>query len=136
VTCFFCRSPAAHPATGHQVTPTVLACRECFLRFFSWYRARLRNPVTLAALADLSRRHNDSMKVRIDGAETELRCDRYSGARGHQYLTPGCASSHAFPEPLRPGQVFRLNGHRYEVWPWRDEPSAPLPSDIDVNNPG
>ena len=54
-------------------------------------------------------------RVRIDGHETTLTFDRYSGARGNQYLTPGNTSSHAFVEPLVAGTVFRTNGHRYEV---------------------
>jgi hypothetical protein len=54
-------------------------------------------------------------RVRIDGVETVLTFDRYSGARGYQYLTPGAAASHAFPFKLEPGQRFRANGHEYEV---------------------
>lgn len=54
-------------------------------------------------------------KVKIDGVETTLTYDRESGARGKQYLTPGNASSHAFPFPLRVGEKFRVNGHDYEV---------------------
>lgn len=54
-------------------------------------------------------------RVRIDGVETTLTYDRHSGARGHQYLTRGNASSHAFARPLVSGQVFRTNGHRYEI---------------------
>ena len=55
--------------------------------------------------------------VTIDGVETTLRYDAYSGARGHQYLTPGNRASHAFPWRLedKRGQVFRTNGHTYEV---------------------
>jgi hypothetical protein len=55
VSCFFCKGPA-HPATGHQVTPTVLACRGCYLHFFHWYRARLHNPITIVALQDRERK--------------------------------------------------------------------------------
>lgn len=54
-------------------------------------------------------------RVKIDGVETTLTYDRHSGARGHQYLTPGNASSHAFGLPLVAGQTFRTNGHRYEI---------------------
>ncbi len=53
--------------------------------------------------------------VRIDGVETTLTFDAYSGARGYQYLTPGNTSSHAFSEPLRAGTKFRTNGCLYEV---------------------
>ncbi len=56
-----------------------------------------------------------SHRVRIDGVETTLTYDRHSGARGYQYLTPGNAASHAFPDTLQKGQVFRCNGHRYEI---------------------
>jgi hypothetical protein len=56
-----------------------------------------------------------SHKVRIDGVETTLTYQSYSGARGHQYLTPGNASSHAFRDPLKKGDHFRTNGHTYEV---------------------
>lgn len=56
-----------------------------------------------------------SFHVRIDGEETTLTYDAFSGARGHQYLTPGNASSHAFGFELQVGQSFRTNGHRYEV---------------------
>lgn len=34
--CFFCDDPAAHPATGSQYTPRVLACRACAVRFAEW----------------------------------------------------------------------------------------------------
>jgi hypothetical protein len=56
-------------------------------------------------------------RVLIDGVETTLTYDRHSGARGHQYLTPGAASSHAFSQTLQPGTKFRTNGHTYEVLP-------------------
>lgn len=47
--CFFCKGPA-HPATGHAYNERVLACRNCFVRFFDWYRARMNhNPIALAA---------------------------------------------------------------------------------------
>jgi hypothetical protein len=68
------------------------------------------------------------MRVRIDGVETTLTYDCFSGARGYQYLTPGAASSHAFGEPLQEGTAFRTNGHRYEIL--RDDPyrePAPKP---------
>ena len=51
MTCFFCQGPA-HPATGHQLTPTVLQCKRCFLHFWAWYRARLHNPIAIVALKD------------------------------------------------------------------------------------
>lgn len=56
-------------------------------------------------------------RVKIDGVETTLTYDSYSGARGHQYLTPGNAASHAFPFTLglMAGQRFKTNGHTYEV---------------------
>jgi hypothetical protein len=54
-------------------------------------------------------------RVTIDGVETTLTYDRHSGSRGHQYLTPGNAASHAFGQPLVVGQAFRTNGHRYEI---------------------
>ena len=48
--CFFCASPAGHPATGHYVTERVFACRDCFLHFWAWFRARLHNPLTIAGM--------------------------------------------------------------------------------------
>lgn len=54
-------------------------------------------------------------RVRIDGIPNTLTYDQHSGSRGHQYLTEGNASSHAFALPLVVGQVFRTNGHRYEI---------------------
>jgi uncharacterized metal-binding protein YceD (DUF177 family) len=51
VRCFFCEGPA-HPATGHQVTPTVLQCQRCHREFIRWYRARMHNPIALVAIAD------------------------------------------------------------------------------------
>lgn len=54
--------------------------------------------------------------VDIDGQETILQFDSYSGARGYQYLVkPGNTASHAFNRPLIRGQVFTTNGHRYAV---------------------
>jgi hypothetical protein len=58
-----------------------------------------------------------TIRVRIDGHETTLQYDSYTPSRGHQYLTPGNTSSHAFPEKLTLGEVFTTNGHRYEVLP-------------------
>lgn len=57
------------------------------------------------------------MKVRIDGIETVLTFDAYSGARGYQYLTPGARASHAFPWRLEgaPSSSFHTNGHHYEI---------------------
>lgn len=63
------------------------------------------------------------MRVRIDGVETTLTYDRFSGARGYQYLTPGNVSSHAFSRPLEPGTAFRTNGHRCEILRDQDPPS-------------
>lgn len=55
--CFFCGG-AAHPATGHQYTPSVLACRRCFESFFKWYRARVNhNPIAMAAMVDAVKRN-------------------------------------------------------------------------------
>lgn len=57
-----------------------------------------------------------SALVVIDGVETVLTFDRFSGARGYQYLTPpGNAGSHAFNAPLRAGECFRTNGRRYHI---------------------
>jgi hypothetical protein len=55
--------------------------------------------------------------VTIDGVETTLRYDSFSGSRGHQYLTPGNRSSHAFPWKLedRRNTAFRTNGHDYVI---------------------
>ncbi len=38
--CFFCPNPAAHPATGCQYAPGVLACEECVRAFWAWARTR------------------------------------------------------------------------------------------------
>lgn len=38
--CFFCHSPAAHPATGCQYAPNVLACEQCTRDFWAWFRAQ------------------------------------------------------------------------------------------------
>lgn len=47
--CFFCGG-AAHPATGHAYSATVIACRNCFMEFFMWAKARINhNPLALAA---------------------------------------------------------------------------------------
>jgi len=56
-----------------------------------------------------------TFRVKIDGVKTTLTFDSRSGSRGYQYLTPGATSSHAFREPLVPGQKFRTSGHDYEV---------------------
>jgi hypothetical protein len=60
-------------------------------------------------------------RVLIDGEETVLTYDSYSGSRGHQYLTPCNGGSHAFPFLLRKGQRFRTNGHVYEILTGGDE---------------
>ena len=60
-------------------------------------------------------RKSQPHRVKIDGVETTLTFDAFSGARGYQYLTPGNASSHAFARPLEAGQRFRTGGHDYEV---------------------
>lgn len=54
-------------------------------------------------------------RVTIDGVPNTLTYDRRSGARGHQYLTNGNASSHAFTQPLIVGRKFRTNGHHYAI---------------------
>lgn len=54
-------------------------------------------------------------RVIIDGVETTLTYDRYSGNRGYQYLTPGNTASHAFQRQLGTGQHFTCNGHTYYV---------------------
>lgn len=53
--------------------------------------------------------------VLIDGVYTMLIYGSFSHACGHQYLTPGNASSHAFQHALIVGDKFRTNGHDYEV---------------------
>ena len=63
-------------------------------------------------------RGGDVVKFRVTidgGGETTLTYDRHSESRGHRYLTPGNAASHAFAQPLVVGQAFRTNGHRYEI---------------------
>lgn len=40
--CFFCKSPAAHPATGSEITDTVLACASCTREFWTWFRQHMR----------------------------------------------------------------------------------------------
>lgn len=59
----------------------------------------------------------DSIKVVIDGKETVLTYDSYSGARGYQYLTPDKGRSHAFARRLNElrGTEFKTNGHAYKV---------------------
>jgi hypothetical protein len=54
-------------------------------------------------------------KVLIDGVETTLTFEHFSGSRGYEYHTPGHTSSHAFNEHLKKGMKFRTNGHTYEV---------------------
>lgn len=56
-----------------------------------------------------------SHRVKIDGKETVLTFDCYSGSRGYQYLTTGNTSSHAFSQRLKAGQYIITNGHTYEV---------------------
>ena len=41
--CFFCKSPAAHPATGAELTPRVLACEGCTREFWKWFRAHMHS---------------------------------------------------------------------------------------------
>jgi len=57
------------------------------------------------------------IEVKIDGVKTTFTYDSYSGARGHQYLTTGNVSSHAFPWRLegKKHAVLLTNGHRYEI---------------------
>lgn len=60
----------------------------------------------------------DGVKVKIDGQETELHYDSYSGNRGHQYLTPDRRQSHAFNarlEQLPRGGRIRTGDHTYEL---------------------
>jgi hypothetical protein len=57
-------------------------------------------------------------RVKIDGVPNTLTYDCHSGARGHQYLTDGNKSSHAFGAffgRLHVGMAFRTNGHHYEI---------------------
>jgi len=35
--CFFCKDPAAHPATGSELAPGVLACASCERHFYAWF---------------------------------------------------------------------------------------------------
>lgn len=56
-----------------------------------------------------------TFSVTIDGQPNTLRYESFSGARGHQYLTRGNASSHAFNRPLRVGDRFHTNGHHYVI---------------------
>ena len=42
--CTFCRSPAAHPATGCQYEPSTLACRACVEAFWVWVRSHTNGP--------------------------------------------------------------------------------------------
>lgn len=52
MTCNFCGSPSAHPATGCQYGPTTLACRACVVECWTWVKqhtngkARRRGPKT------------------------------------------------------------------------------------------
>ncbi len=57
----------------------------------------------------------ETHRVTIDGEETTLTFDSFSGARGYQYLTPGNRASHAFRDKLQAGQRFRTGGHTYEI---------------------
>lgn len=57
--CFFCKDPSAHPATGSQVTPTVLACARCAREWMAWYRARMHNPIAVVAVRDLVRKEGN-----------------------------------------------------------------------------
>lgn len=50
--CFFCKGPA-HPATGHAYSETCLCCARCYRAFLPWYKARLRNPIALAAVVGI-----------------------------------------------------------------------------------
>lgn len=40
--CFFCSSPAAHPANGSELAPNVLACERCTREFWAWFRSHMR----------------------------------------------------------------------------------------------
>jgi hypothetical protein len=35
--CFFCPG-VAHPATGCQYSASVVACRDCVVKFWAWFR--------------------------------------------------------------------------------------------------
>jgi hypothetical protein len=39
--CSFCGDPAAHPATGCEYRPGVLACHACVVRFWTWFRRQM-----------------------------------------------------------------------------------------------
>jgi len=39
--CFFCPNPSAHPATGCEYAPGVLACSYCVRDFWGWVRGRV-----------------------------------------------------------------------------------------------
>jgi hypothetical protein len=39
--CSFCDNPAAHPATGCQYSPNVLACYYCVMSFWSWIKGHI-----------------------------------------------------------------------------------------------
>ncbi len=43
MTCFFCGDPSAHPSTGCQYAPSVLACYACTVEFWRWFRAAQHN---------------------------------------------------------------------------------------------
>lgn len=40
--CFFCSSPAAHPATGSELSSSVLSCESCTRHFWTWFRQHMR----------------------------------------------------------------------------------------------
>jgi hypothetical protein len=43
VRCFLCSDPAAHPATGAQLSPNVVVCAACVKSFWKWFRSRMGN---------------------------------------------------------------------------------------------
>lgn len=60
----------------------------------------------------------EGVKVKIDGAETELHYDSYAGDQGHQYFTPDRRVRHAFNarlEQLPRGGRIRTSDHTYEL---------------------
>lgn len=57
----------------------------------------------------------DVIEVLIDGRPNVLTYDQHSGSRGHQYLSRGNRSSHAFPWLPKVGDRFRYGGHTYTI---------------------
>jgi len=59
----------------------------------------------------------ETHKVKIDGKPEELTLVMTPGPQqsDYQYNTKNNASAHRFPRRIRPGEIFRTNGHRYEI---------------------